>query len=176
MIDNSNYVSLEEILLFRDKKQLLLDTFCKTYPDCITVSLSLNIPGPEKNNEKLKRFFEKGIEKIEEALIKNENKIIEIKKLENKCGNIAFFIMKGSDVKEIKKHMIAIEEKEKAGRLFDIDVYNAIGQQISRRDMMISERKCLICENNAKACARNRTHSMSELQHKIEEILMEYNA
>ncbi len=174
-MNNYETVSLEEMLLFRENKYLLQGLFCNIYPDCIIISLSLNIPGPQKINEKYKIIFERGTKKIEESLIKNGNRLIEIAKIENKCGNIAFFIVKGSAVRVIKKYMIDIEEKDEFGRLLDIDVYYDNCRQISRKDMMISERKCLICENNAKACARNQTHSLIELQQKIEEMLGDFN-
>ncbi|MBR6901803.1 MAG: citrate lyase holo-[Synergistaceae bacterium] len=60
-----------------------------------------------------------------------------------------------------------IENENKFGRLFDIDVIDADGNKLSRKNF----RKCLICGKQAQECARSRTHSVKEMQEAVEKLL-----
>lgn len=56
--------------------------------------------------------------------------------------------------------MVEIEERDRLGRIFDIDVIDVNGSKLSRDE----PRKCFICDNAAAACARNRSHTAAELE------------
>ena len=69
---------------------------------------------------------------------------------------------------KIKELTTEIEETHPFGRLFDMDVIGTDGEKLSRGVY----RKCLICGCQAQECARSRKHTVSEMQAKIEEILL----
>ena len=72
------------------------------------------------------------------------------------------------------KRMCRIEESHFLGRIFDIDVYDGEGGQVSRSSLNLAERKCLLCGNDARICARSRVHSADELNEKIAAMKEEY--
>lgn len=77
----------------------------------------------------------------------------------------------------VKQKMMAIEQTQSIGRLFDLDVLvMANGQMkgLSRRELGLPTRRCLICEEDAKECGRSRKHSVEEMQMKIVELIKEF--
>lgn len=62
------------------------------------------------------------------------------------------------------------KETHPLGLIFDMDVLDANGIKFSRP----TYRKCLLCDRQAQDCARSRRHSVSELQDKIGDLLMEF--
>jgi Phosphoribosyl-dephospho-CoA transferase (holo-ACP synthetase) len=70
--------------------------------------------------------------------------------------------------------MITLEQQHPLGRLFDLDVLQADGRSLSRREFDLPPRRCLICDELAAACGRSRRHSSEELQVRIHQILHTY--
>ena len=64
---------------------------------------------------------------------------------------------------EVKAALVALEESEPLGRLWDLDVVvgPVAGQPVvlSRRDLGLEPRRCLVCDLDAAGCARSRRHS-----------------
>jgi holo-ACP synthase len=147
----------------RFKKQVeILKKFQNTL-----ISFTVNTPGVEKNNEKIREIFireEKVIEKILE-----ENKISILYKNTDlyKSSGPEGFISVDSKAKKVKKLAIEIEEKTAIGRLFDIDVLDFKGEKISRRDLNKPSRKCIICGEDARLCVRSRKHKIEEVVDKF---------
>ena len=75
---------------------------------------------------------------------------------------------------EAKRKTSSIEDTHPLGRLFDLDVIDADGVPISRETIGLNPRKCLICDNEARYCMRNRTHTLSELSARIDEMIEAY--
>ena len=88
------------------------------------------------------------------------------------CFSRAF--ARAADAAQLKKRMCRIEESHFLGRIFDIDVYDGEGGQVSRSSLNLAERKCLLCGNDARICARSRVHSADELNEKIAAMKEEY--
>jgi len=74
----------------------------------------------------------------------------------------------------VKKLAAEIEETHSLGRLYDFDVLDADGKQISRVELGIASRKCLLCDNDAFQCGRSRNHGLSDLTEKIETMATQY--
>lgn len=164
--------SLEDILEARDIRvnyqQYLLNKYGSTI-----VSFKLNIPGPIKYNSLIKDIFDEGLvalnQKLEEASI---SKIHE-KALYKNSGPEYFAVFYAPE-HLIKKITTFIEETHTLGRLYDFDVLNAEGKQVSRNEMGFEPRKCLLCSNNAFECGRSRKHEISALTEKIESMAKDY--
>ena len=158
-------VGIDEILDCREKRVAIQNKMIKKYNKPV-ISFTMNIPGPIKVNNKIKKAFDIGKNLILENLKENNIKVLEIQELNENTGN-ELFISVNSLAEKIKNMTVAIEESCELGRLFDIDVIDINFKKLSRK----SFRKCLICEEQAQECGRSRKHSVKELQDKVEEIL-----
>ena len=158
-------VGIEEILDCREKRVTIQNEMIKKYNKPV-ISFTMNIPGPIKTNNEIKKAFDIGKNLILENLKENNIKVLEIQELNENTGN-ELFISINSLAEKIKNMTVAIEESCELGRLFDIDVIDINFEKLSRK----SFRKCLICEEQAQECGRSRKHSVKELQDKIEKIL-----
>ena len=158
-------VGIEEILDCREKRVTIQNEMIKKYNKPV-ISFTMNIPGPIKTNNEIKKAFDIGKNLILENLKENNIKVLEIQELNENTGN-ELFISVNSSAKKIKNITVSIEEASELGRLFDIDVIDINFEKLSRK----SFRKCLICGEQAQECGRSRKHSIKELQDKIEEIL-----
>ena len=158
-------VGIDEILDCREKRVTIQNEMIKKYNKPV-ISFTMNIPGPIKTNNDIKKAFDIGKNLILENLKENNIKVLEIQELNENTGN-ELFISVNSLAEKTKNMTVAIEESCELGRLFDIDVIDINFEKLSRK----SFRKCLICEEQAQECGRSRKHSVKELQDKIEEIL-----
>ncbi|WP_427169961.1 citrate lyase holo-[acyl-carrier protein] synthase [Fusobacterium nucleatum] len=158
-------VGIEEILNCREKRVAIQNKMIKKY-NVPVISFTMNIPGPIKTNNEIKRAFNIGKNLILEKIKENNIEILEIQELDENTGN-ELFISTNSSAEKIKNITVAIEESCELGRLFDIDVIDINFEKLSRK----SFRKCLICEEQAQECGRSRKHSVEELQNKVEKIL-----
>ena len=158
-------VGIDEVLLSREKRVAIQNEMIKKY-NLPLISFTMNIPGPIKTNNEIKRAFNIGKNLILEKLKENNIEILEVQELNENTGN-ELFISANSLAEKIKNITVTIEESSELGRLFDIDVIDVNFEKLSRK----SFRKCLICEEQAQECGRSRKHSVEELQKKLEEIL-----
>ena len=158
-------VGIEEILDCREKRVAIQNEMIKKYNKPV-ISFTMNIPGPIKTNNEIKKAFDIGKNLILEKLKENNIEILEIQELNENTGN-ELFISTNLLAEKIKNITVVIEESSELGRLFDIDVIDVNFEKLSRK----SFRKCLICEEQAQECGRSRKHSVEELQSKVEEIL-----
>ena len=158
-------VGIDEILNCREKRVVIQNEMIRKYKKPV-ISFTMNIPGPIKTNNEIKKAFDIGKNLILEKLKENNTAILEIQELNENTGN-ELFISVESQAEKIKDITVTIEESSELGRLFDIDVIDVNFEKLSRK----SFRKCLICEEQAQECGRSRKHSVEELQSKVEEIL-----
>ena len=158
-------VGIDEILLSREKRVAIQNEMIKKYRNPV-ISFTMNIPGPIKTNNEIKKAFYIGKKLILEKLKENNIEILEVQELNENTGN-ELFLSVNSLAEKIKDITVTIEESSELGRLFDIDVIDVNFEKLSRK----SFRKCLICEEQAQECGRSRKHSIEELQNKVEEIL-----
>ena len=158
-------VGIDEVLLSREKRVTIQNEMIKKYKLPI-ISFTMNIPGPIKTNDEIKKAFDIGKNLILEKLKENNIEILEVQELNENTGS-ELFILANSSAEKIKDITVTIEENSELGRLFDIDVIDVNFEKLSRK----SFRKCLICEEQAQECGRSRKHSVEELQKKVQEIL-----
>ncbi|MEA2021308.1 MAG: citrate lyase holo-[acyl-carrier protein] synthase, partial [Candidatus Caldatribacteriota bacterium] len=161
-LENIN-AGLQEILRAREERVINQRKLLKKYHLPI-LSTTLNIPGPEKNNDKIRKIFYECLRVIKIELKKDENtKIIYEKVYFTADGPESFLIVKGLSEKNLKKIAIGIEDNHPFGRLFDIDVLSKEGHKVCRKDVNKSLRKCIICNDFAIHCITSRKHNRKEI-------------
>lgn len=158
-------VVLTDMLACRERRVNTQNAYIQKY-HCPVISFCMNIPGPIKTNDKIKKAFLSGKEALFDALQKKNIPVLSQIEFDDKTGNeIILAVAYPAD--KIKKLTTEIEETHPFGRLFDMDVIGTDGEKLSRGVY----RKCLICGCQAQECARSRKHTVAEMQAKIEEML-----
>lgn len=160
---------LEEILNAREKRVEMQRKLIDIYRNTL-ISFTLNIPGAEKLNSTFTEVHEKGIKLLEEELEKKNIKVLHKIVRISADGNEAFLVVDAGSW-YIKGITTSVEKSYRLGRLFDIDVFDENGEQVSRSGIGLPARRCLLCSNSAKACARSRKHSIEELMSRIYQII-----
>ena len=72
---------------------------------------------------------------------------------------------------EAKRRTVAIEEARPSARLLDLDIYDARGTQIGRRELGLPPRPCLLCGAPAGDCIRLCRHPPAKLRAHAEGLL-----
>ncbi len=158
-------VVLTDMLACRERRVNTQNAYIQKY-HCPVISFCMNIPGPIKTNDKIKKAFLSGKEALFDALQKENILVLSQIEFDDKTGN-EIILAVDYPADKIKKLTTEIEETHPFGRLFDMDVIGTDGEKLSRGVY----RKCLICGCQAQECARSRKHTVAEMQAKIEEML-----
>jgi len=171
-MDNAQNEKLLAILKAKEERATVQLELIKKYNTPL-VSFTLNIPGPNKNSNKFDLVHNIGSNLLEEELRKSGHYINYITYKEASAGREGFFSVTG-DPSIIKNITINIEQTHTLGRLFDFDVFDEYGNQISRKNFNLKERSCLLCSENAAICRRNRSHTLEEVLQGIDKIISNY--
>ena len=162
-------VEVPDMLLARDGRaaaqKRLLDRYQKPL-----LCFTLNIPGPVKTSYLIRLGFLEGTRRLETALAEAGLPVAWAKTIMPKTGYEKYYVIDGPAV-EIKKISSAIENQDRLGRLFDMDVLDVDGHKLSRTDIGLPGRLCLVCSQPAQACARSRKHSVPVLVRNVHRIL-----
>lgn len=160
-------ISLQQMLARREARAEEQKKFLEKY-NAPLISFSMNIPGPIKTNGKIRAAFDEGKNLIFEALEKNNAKINDFIEIHESTGDEILISISNVSPEKLKNLALKIENENKFGRLFDIDVINSDGKKLSREIF----RKCLICGKQAQECARARTHTVKEMQETVEKLFL----
>lgn len=166
--ESEKHLTLAELLDSRENRADHQKELLKKYGGTL-ISMTLNIPGPVKDRPEYRRTLREGMRQVKSAL---GQKIVyeEIREL---ITGPEGYLCTEMDGLEVKEKAVRVEEGSALGRLLDIDVLTAAGddvQSISRSALGRPPRRCLLCGEDARVCARSRRHSMEELLEKIKEI------
>ena len=161
-----NEVTLAQMLARREARSSTQQNFLRTHHAPL-VSFSMNIPGPIKTNELIRKAFDIGEILLLEGLGQLDAQILAASEIHEDTGDELLLSVGNVDAQTLKDLAVKIEDSSPIGRLYDIDVINATGLKLSRPRF----RKCLICDKQAQDCARSRTHSVQEMQDAIERLL-----
>lgn len=167
-------ITLEEILLSREirveKEKDLIDKY-----QLPLIVLTMNIVGPYKVFNLVKKTFIRGCSLIKDCCKENNISIIEYETVEKKSGFEAYFVIDFSPI-ILKNYLVKIEDTYKIGRLFDIDVIDVNKEKISRNQIGKQNRKCILCDRDVYECRRLKSHRVEELLEKeIEEMELFFN-
>jgi len=156
------------ILAARDRRQALTGRHLPgSHPSLLT--LSLNIPGSDKNLPGCEALFTTFFEKLKLSFPG-----LTVLERENGLLGPWCLLAPGLGPDEAKRACVGLEESLPAGRLIDLDVYDRNGKQIGRRELGLPERGCLLCGQPAVECIRLKRHSFEQLSVKIDELLHDY--
>ncbi len=160
-------VTLTDMMQCRESRADLQNRLLQHW-HCPVISFCMNIPGPVKTNVQIRQAFEKGLSCLQDSLQAHQIPVLEQILLHEKTGDECIMAVQSS-AESIKSLTTDIEESHPFGRLFDMDVLDTNGRKLSRPVF----RKCLICGRQAQECSRSRTHSIEEMQKKIQQMLAE---
>ena len=133
--------------------------------------IALNVPGYPKripnDEEAVCHFIKLFIDEFEEPFIKDAYLI-------NGAGYCWLGVFEGdeNEARRAKMSAVELEERLKAGRVFDIDIITPDGS-VSRKDLGLPPRKCFFCGNDAKICSKERTHYLPALRNHVVLALLE---
>ena len=137
------------------------------------VCFTMNIAGPYKISDCIKRAYVEGVAKICRLLEQNSINIAKTEQYIENTGMESYIALQQNPLK-IKRLMVQVEDNFALGRLFDIDVIKPDGEKVSRSDIGMDGRSCMICGSEGSGCARSRRHSVEELQNHFIRIICNY--
>ena len=166
---NGINVTITDMMNCRDRRVSIQNELISKY-DKPVLSFCMNIPGPVKVPDGVPQAFATGCRRIE-ALLKDRLVLVQhMETIKEKTGYEAFYCI-DANPEFIKTLMVTLEDQDRLGRLFDIDVIRPDGSKVSREELGRPSRTCLLCKEPAHACSRSRRHSVAELTAEIGHIL-----
>ena len=163
-----NEITLSQMLSQREIRANTQQFFLSKYHSPL-ISFTMNIPGPVKTNEAIRRAFDIGQILLLEGLARLGAKILDCSEIHEDTGDELLLAVRNVTPEILKDMAVSIENFSPVGRLFDIDIIDENGRKLSRQEF----RKCIICGRQAQECARSRTHSVSDMQKAIMTLLSE---
>ena len=143
--------------------------------DCTLICFTMNIAGPVKNSDLIRRAFLEGVELIRRQLKARRIPVLFQEESSAFTGNEAFFAV-DEKAETVKRILCEAEEAHPLGRLFDIDILNAQGRKLEREEIGKAPRKCLLCSQPASVCGPRRIHTARQLQEAAGKMMGEYFA
>lgn len=164
------FVTLEQMLSAREERQARLNAALSRAP---LVSFTMNIAGPEKNSLLIRRGFQAGRQRLEDAFAAHGVALTLLESTDEVTGCEALYAASGCAL-TAKALCAACEDADELGRLFDMDVVDKDGRRLTREELGLRERGCLVCGAQGRGCAARRTHSVEELQRETTRRLTEF--
>ena len=149
-------VGLREILDSRERRAASQGTLRERHAMPV-LSYTLNIAGPIKRTELLRRGFDLGLRRLAEQLARHGLRPAEELRTEAPTGDEWLCAIPGEPL-TLKRLTCAVEDADALGRLMDVDVLDPQGRKIERGEVGLPPRRCLLCEREARLCGRSRAH------------------
>lgn len=138
------------------------------------VTMTMNIPGLEKSNERILKAFRRAFSGLIEVMKFDGYRINHVWFSNEISGPVGFISCEG-DCYELKRLLVLYENSMTIGRLLDVDITHMKYGQITRSDLALEPRRCFLCGEEANFCRRNQTHTFGELMEYVNEKLNVYN-
>lgn len=169
-------VTLEEVLTARERRAMRQADLAREYgpaapggsADRAVVSVTLVVPGPDKNPPWAPAVFAAAMRQVADSLA--GARILHTETHECASGPHGYAVVEGPGPREVKRSLVRGEESHRWGRLFDLDVV-VDGVPLQRSDVDAAPRRCLVCDGPASPCARSRAHDLPTVLAAIEELL-----
>lgn len=165
-------VRIRPMLEYREKKSKWLTGVLNESKDKSILVFRINAPGPNKKSGSVLRLFEYGMKEIKEMLDSKELTYTTREYPYDSPEWLSIFIVELSAV-EAKQCCITLEKTSSVGRLYDLDVYDSSGRNISREMLQLQPRTCFLCDDMAFNCSRSGKHTLKELLHFMESKALE---
>lgn len=159
----------ERVLLEKEKRYQKKVALCRG-SDGALVSVELNIPYPERTEERFEPVFRAALKALLTALGENGIKIRKIVDLSGPDRRSAA-VLTGGAAKDVKGVCVSAEEGHPLGRLFDLDVLDRSGVPIKRHALSGAPRPCLVCGLAALECILLKRHEKREVLEQIEKLI-----
>lgn len=161
-------VTLAQMLEARERRSARQTAWIREF-DLPLVSFTMNIPGPVKDSPLIRRGFHAGCAALDTALTNVSRREI----TETVTGCEAMYAV-DMDPLTLKTITAAIEDANRLGRLFDMDVIGTDLRKIDRESVRGGPRNCIVCGAPGLGCASRRIHSVEQLQFATRRILEDH--
>jgi len=151
-------ITLSEILLAREERVAIQNALLAEYKVPV-ISFTMNIAGPVKVTALSHRAFLWGLEQLRLGFLQNRMTVKKEYSRSLPTGDEAYFAV-DAPAERVKALCVEIEEANRMGRFFDMDVIGTDGNKLDRG----SERDCIVCHKPGRDCASRRLHTVAELQ------------
>ncbi len=162
-----SYAKLKSDLLeTRESRQRSFDRFYGEGAWPTLVTLSLNIPGVDKEPAGCAGLWQSACDRLIPCLSPGQV-------LSETRDLLGPWLIAGCRVPaaRVKRWCLEFETDSPAGRLLDIDVYGFAGRPLDRSALGLPQRTCLLCSAPGRECMRLGRHTSGELQAKVNELL-----
>ncbi|TWH48099.1 holo-ACP synthase/triphosphoribosyl-dephospho-CoA synthase [Sporomusa sp. KB1] len=139
------------------------------------ISITTNIPGAVKDSTESRNLLRLAADRVRSMSREQGFSIVEERFIYPLTGPTAVLAVAG-DPDKLKLACITIEESGYFARLFDLDVFDAAGRQISRRGLGQTERTCFLCNQSAVLCRRLGSHASQDIMNNVGERLSSFVA
>jgi holo-ACP synthase len=133
------------------------------------LTLTLNIPGPDKGLPRWLKFYDVVRPDLQRALADKNFTFAHVFSQVTAAGPEDHFLLT-AEASALKRAMVDFEERRPGGRLLDLDVM-AYGRPLDREALGLPSRLCLCCSRPAKECAAAARHPLDEVLKAAERIL-----
>ena len=159
---------LEQVLAAKEERQARQQQFRREFGTAIA-SITVNIPGYVKDSFASRQLCDYAVGALQSRL-----EVVAAERLNQPTGPFALLAVK-SEATELKAMAVALEEEQTFGRLLDIDVFDADGNQLSRQATG-GCRLCFVCDRPAVICMREGSHERKEVQAAVQDLLRQFLA
>ena len=166
---NSIPVTLNEVLAARDERAARQKKILADFRTAI-ISLTIVSPGEIKRTNDSKFIADIA----DEFITKNFSEKIATKIITDKPTGYEIIYAVDLDPFQVKKITAAFENEHPLGRLMDIDVIGADGKSVNRSEIGMENRLCLLCGKPSAFCVKARSHTVTQLQEKIKNMIAEF--
>lgn len=163
-----SHITLDELLAAKEQRVLYRTRLQADQPgSCIT--LSVNIPGSEKDSPRVRHLFRYAFSRVEELF-----PVVHSCIYHGKAGPYAICAVSGKPAR-IKEKACFLETEKEYSRLLDLDVYDEAGKAVAS-PLRKSGRPCFICTEPAIICMREKRHTKADIQTAIEHYFTSFYA
>lgn len=158
-------ITLSEILIAREERVAIQNALLGKYKAPV-ISFTMNMAGPVKVTALSHRAFLWGCQQLRLGFLQNKIAVLAEKTRALPTGDEAYFAI-DAPAGKVKALCVEIEEANRMGRLFDMDVIGLDGTKLERG----VERPCIVCGKPGRDCASRRLHSVAALRETTEILL-----
>ena len=151
-------ITLTQILTAREERVSIQNALLTEYRVPV-ISFTMNMAGPVKVTALSRRAFLWGMEQLRLGFLQNRMTVKKKFTRSLPTGDEGYFAV-DAPAEWVKALCVEIEEANRIGRFFDMDVIGTDGRKLERG----RERDCIVCHKPGRDCASRRLHTVSELQ------------
>lgn len=161
-------LTLQSMLDAKERRVSRRNKLHQQFPGATIISVTLPIPGPTKDSPLLRQLFHAAIMQ----LLTFFPAFLDCRKYEEETGPQGLLALSEAPA-TVKEITCQLESSHPYSRLWDLDVFDGQGTQISSPTRP-QGRPCFICDQPAVLCMREHRHSPQAIQEKVTELLTDF--